>query len=142
MKKKIWLFILLGILITSFLSLSAIFAFKGLYASKVRDSYFDNYREIATEYITADEKMIEKHGKEFDIKFHSTVEYQLVDDGTNRLVRLFLEVFAPEIPQSIDEFNSGIEYITFMFSVESYDYKIKFDKNETGGLSVVEITEA
>ncbi len=142
MKKKIWLFILAGILIISFMFVSVFFAFKGLYASKVRNNYFDVYKEIATEYILSDENMIDKHGKDFNVEFESTVQYQMSDDRPSGIKRMFLEVFAPDIPQTIDEFNSGIKTITFMFSVESTVYEITFEKNETGELSVSDITEA
>ena len=134
MKKKKTLFICLGIFGTLSLALTVFVISRGLYAGEVNDSYFDVYRAEAVEYINSSPEIAEKYGTSPRIKFDS--EVHCISAKKRRPGDLIIYVFAPDIPDSIEEFNSGFKTIEFDLTINGDDYRIRFDKDDSGDFFV------
>ena len=138
MKNKKALFILLGILTALILGTCIFFALRGVSAAHKRHEYFDVYRDIAEEYIKSDAEIFDKYGSDISVRFDDSVTYR--ESGERKAFDKYIEVFAPSVPDTIDEFASGIETIKFQVEINGDKYEIAFSHNGTGELVVSSLT--
>ncbi len=140
MKKKKILFILLGVFAVCFIGSSIFFALQGISAANKKQEYFDAYRANAEEYIKSDSEMLSKYGSNFSVKFDNSVTYK--ESGERGFFDRYIEVFAPRVPDTLEEFTNGIEMIMFKVKINRDLYEITFEKNSVGELVVSNLTEA
>lgn len=139
MKNKKLLFILLGVFAVCFIGASIFFAMQGISSTNKRQEYFDIYREKAEEYIKSDSEVLSKYGNNVSVEFDNSVTYR--ESEERGFFDRFIEVFAPRVPDSLEEFTEGIDMINFDVKINGDKYKITFEKNSTGELVVSTIAE-
>ena len=140
MKNKKFIFVLIGILAVCFIGTSVFFALQGISASNKKREYFDVYRNIAEEYIKSKSEMLNKYGDDISVNFDNTITYS--ESGERGFWDKYIEVFAPRVPNTIEEFTNRIETIMFRVRINSDPYEITFEKNSVGELVVSNLTEA
>ena len=140
MKNKKILFILLGVFAVCFIGASIFFAMQGISSANKQQEYFDVYREKAEEYITSDSAVLSKYGNDVSVKFESSVTYS--ESGGRGFFDKYIEVFAPRVPDTLEEFTNGIEMIMFKLKINGDSYEITFEKNNAGELVVSNLSEA
>ena len=140
MKKKIILFVLLGILVTSLAAASVLYVFQGLFDENRRWEYFEVYMDKAEEYIKTDPEMLSKYGEDFSVRFESSVTYS--DGAAPGFWERYVEALFPRVPKTIEEFTSEIEWLMFKFEINGDTYEITLEKNGDGELVVSNLTEA
>ncbi len=139
-KKKIRLFVFLGILATCLTALAIFSLARGLVAFKKEDMYFDQYREEATEYIKSSPYMIEKYGNDFSVRHDKTTVYSIKEDnGKPWIVDAFTSIFYPKIPKSLEDFNETYSEIAFEFWIDGDHYMIVFEKNDNGEFEITDL---
>ncbi|MBQ9937100.1 MAG: hypothetical protein IJO86_02085 [Oscillospiraceae bacterium] len=139
MKNKKSLFILLGVVVVCFIGVSIFFALQGISAANKRQEYFDVYREKAEEYIKWDSEVLKKYGNDVSVEFDSSVTYR--KNGKRGFFDRYIDVFAPYVPNTLEEFVEGIEMIKFDIKINGDKYEITFEKNSAGELVVSNLTE-
>ncbi len=139
MKNKKILFILIGVFSVCFVGASVFFAFQGISAANKEQEYFDAYREKAEEYIKSDLEVLSKYGNDISVEFDSSVTYR--ESGKRGVFDRYIEVFVPNVPDSLDEFTAGIDMIKFSVKINGNAYEIVFEKNSIGELVVSGLTE-
>ena len=127
MTKKKMFFILLGIVSVLYTCACIFFAWQGISAANKRDKHFDVYRDKAVEYIKSDADMLSKYGSDMSVKFNSSTTYR--ESGESGFFNMVSEVFAPDVPDTPEEFASKIEMIKFGVKVNRDLYEITFEKN-------------
>ena len=140
MKKKIFLFVLLGILVTSLAAASVLYVFQGLSDENRRWEYFEVYMDKAEEYIKTDPEMLSKYGEDFSVRFESSVTYS--DGATLGFWERYVEALFPRVPKTLEEFISEIEWLMFKFEINGDSYEITLENNGDGELVVSNLTEA
>lgn len=140
MKNKKILFILLGVFAVCFIGASIFFAVQGISSANKQQEYFDVYREKAEEYITSDSAVLSKYGNDVSVKFESPVTYS--ESGGRGFFDKYIEVFAPRVPDTLEEFTNGIEMIMFKLKINGDSYEITFEENNAGELVVSNLSEA
>ena len=140
MKNKKLLFILLGVLAVCYIGASIFFALQGISAANKRQKHFDIYRANAEEYIKSDSEILSKYGSNISVEFDNSVTYS--ESGKRNIGDLFIEVFAPRVPDTLEEFANEIEMIMFKVKINGDFYEITFEKNNVGELVVSKLTEA
>ena len=138
MKKKTLIFILLGALSVLFIGLSLFFSIRGIAAGNKRWEYFDVYKAQAEDYVKASPEIIDKYGNDISVKFDNSVSYsQDRKNGFfNRFYDMFIEVFNPSVPDTIEEFTKDINTLKFKLTVNGDGYEIFFEKNDCGDLVI------
>ena len=111
MKNKKLLFILLAVFAVCFIGASIFFALQGISAANKKQKYFDVYREKAEEYIKSDSEVLSKYGNDMSVEFDSSVTYS--ERGERGFFDRYIEVFVPNIPNTLEEFTDGIDMIKF-----------------------------
>ena len=134
MKKKTLLFILIGVLATCLLAVSLFFVLQGVSAANKQNQYFDVYRARAEEYIKSSPEMIEKYGENITVEFDNSVTYS--QSGERGFFDSVIEAFAPRVPDTLEEFEQGIDRIRFNVKVNKKAHEITFEKNDAGELVV------
>ena len=138
MKNKKLFFTLIGIASALMIIVSLFFVAQGLIAAQKEQRYFDVYRARAEEYIRSDPEIINKYGNDVSVRFDNSVTYIRSDEGT---FDIFLEVFAPQVPDTVEEFAAGLERIRFNVNIDRNEYEIVFEKNAQGELVVSSLSE-
>lgn len=138
MKKKA-IFILIGILVVCFIGASVFFAWQGTSAAQKEQEYFDVYRDRAEDYIKADVEIANKYAGNISVEFDNSVTY--LESGERGKFDKFIELFAPDVPDSLEEFNKGIDMIKYNVKINKDEYLIVFQKNIEGELIVSSLTE-
>ena len=138
MKNKKLLFILLGVLVICIIGVSLFCVIRGIMASNKWQEYCDVYRERAEEYIKSDAEILSKYGSNISVEFDDSVSY--IESNRGFFDR-YIEVFAPKIPASVEEFAEGIELLSFDVEINNDDYEITFEKNGEGELVVSDLSE-
>ncbi len=138
MKNKSLLFILLGIFVVCFIGGSIFFAQQGISAAHKRQEYFDVYRSQAEEYIKASSDIKNKYGDDISIDIDGTTTYS--ESGKGFFDR-YIEVFAPNVPDTFEEFSKGIDMVSFELTINGDAYRITFEKDGKGYLAVSELVE-
>ena len=139
MKNKKIIFVLIGALVVCFIGSSIFFALQGISAAKKRQEYFDVYRDMAEEYIKSDSGMLDKYGDDFSVEFDNSVTYS--ESGERGFFDRYIEVFVPNIPDTLEEFTDGIDMIKFNVKISKDEYEIIFEKNDLGKLVVTNLSE-
>ena len=140
MKNKKLLFILLGIFTACFIGASVFFALQGISAADKEWEYFDAYRTIAEDYIKSDTSVLNTYGNDVSVEFDNSVTYSASEK--RGVFDRCIEVFAPRIPDTLDEFTEGIDMIKFDVKINGDNYEITFEKNNVGKLVVSNLTKA
>lgn len=140
MKNKKFIFVLIGILAVCFIGTSVFFALQGISASNKKLEYFDVYRNIAEEYIKSNSEILNKYGDDISVNFDNTITYS--ESGERGFWDKYIEVFAPRVPNTIEEFTNGIETIMFRVRINSDPYEIVFEKNSFGELAVSDLSQS
>ena len=140
MKNKKTLFVLLGVVAVCFIGISMFFALQGISAANKRQEYFDVYREKAEEYIKSDSEVLNKYGNDISVEFDSSVIY--VESEKRGFFDKYIEVFAPRVPDTLEEFTKGIDMLEFDVEINGDKYEIAFEKNSAGELVVSNLAEA
>ena len=140
MKNKKFIFVLIGVLVVCFIGTSIFFALQGISAANKRQEYFDIYRANAEEFIKSDSEILSKYGSDISVKFDNSVTYS--ESGERGFFDIYIEVFAPRVPDTLEEFTNGIEMIMFKVKINGDLYEITFEKNSVGELVVSNLTEA
>ena len=138
MKKKTLIFILLGALSVLFIGLCLFFSIRGFAAENKRWEYFDVYKAQAEDYVKASPEIIDKYGNDISVKIDNSVSYsQDRKNGFfNRFYDMFIEVFNPSVPDTIEEFTKDINTLKFKLTVNGDGYEIFFEKNDCGDLVI------
>lgn len=134
MKKKIIIFVLVGILVTIFIGTSLFFVLQGISASNKEWEYIDVYRTRAEEYIKSSPEIAEKYGEDVSVEFDNSVTYQR--STKQNFFDKFLNVFSPDVPKTIEEFSINIKMMKFNVKINGDEYEIIFEKNDLGELEV------
>ena len=140
MKNKKILFILLGIFAVCFILASIFFALQGISSANKKQEYFDVYRSIAEEHIKSDSEIINRYGDCVSVEFDSSVTY--IKSGKRGFFDRYIELLAPRIPDTLEEFSDGIDMIKFEVKINGNEYEITFEKNSVGELIVSSLAEA
>ena len=139
-KKKIRLFVFLGILATCITVLSVFSFTRGIISFTKEEMYFEQYREEATEYIKSSPVFIEKYGNDFSVKHNNSTVYSIKEDnGKPWIADALTWVFFPKIPKTLEEFNEMYSEIAFEFWIDDDHYMIVFEKNDNGDFEVTDI---
>ena len=139
MKNKKALLILCGIFVACFFGVSIFFALQGFSASYKRQSYIDTYWAIAEEYIKSDSEILNKYGNDASVELDTlTIDN---GDGKRSFFDIFAQVFAPRVPDTLEEFTSETEAIIFNVKINGDLYCIIFEKNGSGELVVSSLTK-
>ena len=139
MKNKEFIFVLIGLLVVCFIGASIFFAFQGISAENKRQEYFDVYRDMAEKYIKANSEMLNKYGDDISVEFDNSVTYS--ESGERGFFDRYIEVFVPNIPDTLEEFTDGIDMIKFNVKISGDEYEIIFEKNDLGKLVVTKLSE-
>ena len=139
MKNKIFIFVLIGVLVVCFIGASIFFALQGISAENKRQEYFDVYRDMAEKYIKANSEMLNKYGDDISVEFDNSVTYS--ESGERGFFDRYIEVFVPNIPDTLEEFTDGIDMIKFNVKISGDEYEIIFEKNDLGKLVVTNLSE-
>ena len=134
MKRKTIILVLVGILALCFVGLSVFLALQGVSAANKRQEYFDIYRSQAEEYIKSSQEITNKYGKDISVSFDGSVTYS--ESGEGGFFNRYIEIFNPQVPDTIEEFNEKIDKIKFKVKINGDKYEITFEKNDQGNLSV------
>lgn len=133
MKRKIIIFVLIGVFATSFLGLTAFSVMRGISANEKRQEYFDAYREQAKDYV---ESHSEIYGENASLNFDRTV----YTESTERsFLDLCIDTFFPRVPNTIEEFSEELESLEFTAEMNTEKFKIIFTKDESGELTLSSI---
>ena len=139
MKNKKIIFVLIGVLVVCFIGASIFFALQGISAENKRQEYFDVYRDMAEKYIKANSEMLNKYGDDISVEFDNSVTYS--ESGERGFFDRYIEVFVPDIPDTLEEFTDGIDMIKFNVKISKDEYEIIFEKNDLGKLVVTNLSE-
>ena len=139
MKNKKFIFVLIGVLVVCFIVASIFFAMQGISAENKRQEYFDVYRDMAEKYIKANSEMLNKYGDDISVEFDNSVTYS--ESGERGFFDRYIEVFVPNIPDTLEEFTDGIDMIKFNVKISGDEYEIIFEKNDLGKLAVTNLSE-
>ena len=139
MKNKKFIFGLIGVLVICFIGASIFFALQGISAENKRQEYFDVYRDMAEKHIKANSEMLNKYGEDISVEFDSSVTYS--ESGERVFFDRYIEVFVPNIPNTLEEFTDGIDMIKFNVKISGDEYEIIFEKNDLGKLVVTNLSE-
>ena len=139
MKNKKLIFVLIGVLVVCFIGASIFFALQGISAEYKRQEYFDVYRDMAEKYIKANSEMLNKYGDDISVEFDNTVTYS--ESGERGFFDKYIEVFVPNIPDTLEEFIDEIDMIKFNVKISGDEYEIIFEKNDLGKLVVTNLSE-
>ena len=139
MKNKKIIFVLIGVLVVCFIGASIFFALQGISAENKRQEYFDVYRDMAEKYIKANSEMLNKYGDDISVEFDNSVTYS--ESGERGFFDRYIEVFVPNIPDTLEEFTDGIDMIKFNVKISGDEYEIIFEKNDLGKLVVTNLSE-
>ena len=139
MKKKVLLFVLLGILTTCFFAVLILSNLQGVIANEKEQAHFDVYREKAKTYIQSDPEMINRYGNAMTVKFVGSYTYKEIGERT--FLDTLSDTFFPRVPDTIEAFTEKLEYITFTVEINGDLYKITFEKNSDGELAVSNLAE-
>ena len=139
MKNKEFIFVLIGLLVVCFIGASIFFAFQGISAENKRQEYFDVYRDMAEKYIKANSEMLNKYGDDISVEFDNSVTYS--ESGERGFFDRYIEVFVPNVPDTLEEFTDGIDMIKFNVKISGDEYEIIFEKNDLGKLVVTNLSE-
>ena len=139
MKNKKFIFVLIGVLVVCFIGASIFFAFQGISAENKRQEYFDVYRDMAEKYIKANSEMLNKYGDDISVEFDNSVTYS--ESGERGFFDRYIEVFVPNIPDTLEEFTDGIDMIKFNVQINGDEYEIIFEKNDFDELVVTNLSE-
>ena len=139
MKNKKFIFVLIGVLVVCFIVASIFFAMQGISAENKRQEYFDAYRDMAEKYIKANSEMLNKYGDDISVEFDNSVTYS--ESGERGFFDRYIEVFVPNIPDTLEEFTDGIDMIKFNVKISGDEYEIIFEKNDLGKLVVTNLSE-
>ena len=139
MKNKKFIFVLISVLIVCFIGASIFFALQGISAENKRQEYFDVYRDMAEKYIKANSEMLNKYGDDISVEFDNSVTYS--ESGERGFFDRYIEVFVPNIPDTLEEFTDGMDMIKFNVKISGDEYEIIFEKNDLGKLVVTNLSE-
>ena len=139
MKNKKLRFILLAVFAVCFIGVSFFFALQGISAGNKRQEYFDVYRDMAEKYIKANSEMLNKYGDDISVEFDNSVTYS--ESGERGFFDRYIEVFVPNVPDTLEEFTDGIDMIKFNVKISGDEYEIIFEKNDLGELVVTNLSE-
>ena len=139
MKNKKILFILLSVFAVCFVGAIIFFALQGISAANKEQEYFDVYRGKAEEYIKSDSEVLSKYGNDISVEFDNSVTYR--ESGKRGFFDRYIEVFAPRVPDTLEEFTEEIDMIKFNVKVNGNEYEITFEKNSLGELGVTNLSE-
>ena len=139
MKNKKLILVLIGVLVVCVIGASIFFAVQGISAENKRQEYFDVYRDMAEKYIKANSEMLNKYGDDISVEFDNSVTYS--ESGERGFFDRYIEVFVPDIPDTLEEFTDGIDMIKFNVKISGDEYEIIFEKNDLGKLVVTNLSE-
>lgn len=139
MKNKIIILVLVGILATIFVGTSIFFVLQGISATNKELEYFDVYRAQAEQYIKSSPEMSNKYGNDISVKFDNSITYQR--SYKQKFFDKILNVFSPDVPQTIEEFSANIKMIKFNAKINGDEYEIVFEKNGEGELEVTKLIQ-
>ena len=139
MKNKKFIFVLIDVLVVCFIGASIFFVLQGISAANKTQEYFDVYRDIAEKYIKANSEMLNKYGDDISVEFDNSVTYS--ESGERGFFDRYIEVFVPNIPDTLEEFTDGIDMIKFNVKISGDEYEIIFEKNDLGKLVVTNLSE-
>ena len=139
MKNKKFIFVLISVLVVCFIGASIFFALQGISAENKRQEYFDVYRDMAEKYIEANSEMSNKYGDDISVEFDNSVTYS--ESGERGFFDRYIEVFIPNIPDTLEEFTDGMDMIKFNVKISGDEYQIIFEKNDLGKLVVTNLSE-
>ena len=139
MKNKKFIFVLISVLVVCFIGASIFFALQGISAENKRQEYFDVYRDMAEKYIKANSEMLNKYGDDISVEFDNSVTYS--ESGERGFFDRYIEVFIPNIPDTLEEFTDGMDMIKFNVKISGDEYEIIFEKNDLGKLVVTNLSE-
>ena len=131
MKKRT---IILLVTLAAILTAATLFlALQGVLAANKRQGYFDAYGEQAIAYAKASPELREAYGEDFTVTLDGNIAFG--EEGRRPIDR-YIEVFVPQVPDTIEEFAARTNYLKFSLFVNGDEYEIVFEKNDAGELAV------
>ena len=112
---------------------------QGISAANKIQGYYDAYRDMAEEYIKANSEMLNKYGDDISVEFDNSVTYSR--SGKRGFLDRYIEVFVPNVPDTLEEFTDGMDMIQFNVKISGKEYEIIFEKNDLGELVVTNLSE-
>ena len=94
---------------------------------------------MAEKYIEANSEMLNKYGDDISVEFDNSVTYS--ESGERGFFDRYIEVFVPNIPDTLEEFTDGMDMIKFNVKISGDEYEIIFEKNDLGKLVVTNLSE-
>lgn len=140
MKKHRILFILIGVFAICFIATSIFFALQSISVANQEQEYFDVYRQKAKEYIQTDSEILEKYDDKVSVSFDQSVSYSH-SSPKGFFEGVFVDIFAPSVPDTLEEFIAEIDMIKFNVTINGDPYQITFEKNNQGELVVSDLKE-
>ena len=134
MKNQKLTVILLGVFAVLFISASIFFVLQAISAAGKEQEYLDFYRDKAEEYIKSDLEILSEYGNDISVKFENSAIYR--ESGKRGFFDIYIEVFVPSVPATLEEFTSEMEMIKFNVKINGDLYEITFEKTDSGELAV------
>ncbi len=140
MKKRIWLFILIGVLVTALVVLFFCSSHRSTLAHQNEGKHIDTYKNQAEEVLKTSSALKGKYGSDITVVFTDNVSWH--HDDTRSALDTYAEFFWADPDESIEEFSADIEYMTLSADINGDPYEVRLEKGDDGLLSKVSATDA
>lgn len=137
MKKKVIIFVLVGILVVFIIGTSIFFISRGTSALNKEKEYFDVYRLQTEQYIKSSPEILDKYGDDISVRFDNSITYKR--STKQGFVDKFLYIFSPDVPETIQEFSANIKMIKFNVTINGDEYEVILEKNHCGEFEVLRL---
>ncbi len=140
MKKRIWLFILIGVLVTALVVLFFCSTHRSTLAHRNEGKHIDTYKNQAEEVLKTSAALKSTYGSDITVVFTDNVSWH--HDDTRSALDMYAEFFWADPDESIEEFSADIEYMTLSADINGDPYEVRLEKGDDGLLSKVSATDA
>lgn len=140
MKKRIWLFILMGVLVTALVVLFFCSSHRSTLAHQNEGEHIDTYKNQAEEVLKTSSALKGKYGSDITVVFTDNVSWH--HDDTRSALDMYAEYLWADPDESIEEFSADIEYMTLSADINGDPYEVRLEKGDDGLLSKVSATDA
>lgn len=140
MKKRICLFILIGVLVTALIVLFFCSSHRSTLAHRNEGKHIDTYKNQAEEVLKTSAALKSTYGSDITVVFTDNVSWH--HDDTRSALDMYAEFFWADPDESIEEFSADIEYLTLSAHINGDPYEVRLEKGDDGLLSKVSATDA
>lgn len=140
MKKRIWLFVLLGILVTGLFVLFFASYHRGTLAHKNEGVHINTYQNQAEQELKASSALNSKYAFDMTITFDTNVSWH--HDESRSALDMYAEFFWADPNESIEEFSADIEYMILHADINGDPYEVRLEKGDDDLLNAISATDA